>query len=76
MLQFFSRENMLCISDAGVFSATNIAETAKLERDSYRIEDNMIFLRVVLLTGTSISRSKQGIIVRGTVPTWPDLFYN
>lgn len=61
---------------AAVFNAINTAETAKLERDPYRIEDNTIFLRVVLLTGTSIPRSKQGIIVRGTVPTSPDLFYN
>lgn len=74
MLQFFSRENTLCI--APIFSATDSAETSKLERDPYRIEDNTIFLRVVLLTGTSIPRSKQGIIVRGTVPTSPDLFYN
>lgn len=57
-------------------AVTNIAKTAKLDRDPYRIEDNTIFLRVVLLTGTSIPRSKQGIIVRGTIPTSPDLFYN
>lgn len=61
---------------AAAFNATNIVETAKLERDPYRIEDNTIFLRVVLLTGISIPRSKQGIIVRGTVPTLLDLFYN
>ena len=59
-----------------VFNVTNTAGTAKLEHDLYRIEDNTIFLRVVLLTGTSIPRSKQGIIVQGTVPTSPDLFYN
>lgn len=49
---------------------------AKLEHDPYRIEDNTIFLRVVLLTGIFVPRSKQRIIVRGTVPTPPDLFYN
>jgi len=71
MLQFFTREYIVhqCIQRNKHRGNWKI-------RAPYRIEDNTIVLRVVLLTGTSIPRSKQGIIARGTIPTLPDLFYN